>query len=76
VNGDVNFYKEANEALNTYWELIYAHMNAAVPEGAKFIDTYYKDLVLPEQLKEEKRYVYYTIEKKTAAEIIGMCKTY
>ena len=51
-------------------------MNAAVPDGADFIDRYYQDLRLPKTFTTEKKYLHFTIEKKTASELIGMCKTY
>ena len=40
-HGDEEFYKDVNQTLQEYWTLIYSEMNAAIPEGHKFIDRYY-----------------------------------
>lgn len=72
-----DYFKLADEALYDFWTKIYKHMHAAVPEASKFIDRYYQDLQLPSHIMEERgRYLWFTIEQKTASEILEMVKTY
>lgn len=42
-----------------------------------FIDRYYQDLVLPvNSFNEEKRYLWFSVEEKSAGDVIRMTKTY
>lgn len=64
-------------AFSQFWSSIYKHMHASIPEAHTFIDRYYQDMILPaEILKEEKRYLWFSIETKSAGDVIRMAQTY